>query len=249
MSESVQEQEKMRANLIVPPPIEEVIQSFEQADASFTVRDVHQALAKARRDLQNPTAAEDLGAWAETLAFALVGRAGVSPWGTFFGPVGSGTDEEGRPFYFPDIADATAGVVAHWADRARTLKHPVLTSRYADLVWEMAPVITGGRRDPEVARLAIDAYLAMVSAAVGPDLHHRFEAALRALDLGCMIHDHVRKTGARKLLMDLHLEAIEAKKRRLVAAVGPAHSRQERRLDRRGAARACDKFGGIDPAF
>lgn len=48
MSETAQEQEPTRANLVIPPQVEKVIQSFEHADAPFTVRDVHQALAKAR---------------------------------------------------------------------------------------------------------------------------------------------------------------------------------------------------------
>lgn len=212
MSETVQQQEPMHANLAIPPQVEEVIQSFEQADAPFTVRDVHQALARARHEYQDPSSAEAFGAWAETLAFALVGRAGASPWGTFFGPVGSETDEEGRRFYFPDIADATADVVAHWADRARSLTHPILRSRYADLVWEMAPVITGGRREPEMARLAIDAYLATALSAVLLDLHDRFEAALRALDLSCLIRDLERKEIARNLLMQLHREVVQAQK-------------------------------------
>ena len=70
----------MPGNLVIPPAMEEVIQSFEQAKTPFTVHDVHQALAKARQELQNPTEAENFGAWTEILAFALVGsRIGVSP--------------------------------------------------------------------------------------------------------------------------------------------------------------------------
>ncbi len=202
----------MPANLVIPPAIEEVIQGLERASAAFTVRDVHQALAKARHDLRNPTEAENLAAWSEVLAFVLVGnRTAASPWGTFFAPLASGTDKDGRPFYSPDIADANADVIAHWADRANCMKHPVLRARYADLVWDMAPVIAGGRRDPEMARIAIDAYLASVPSSVLPKLLDRFEAALRALDLACLIRDQERTTSARELLMRLHREAVEAK--------------------------------------
>lgn len=202
----------MQTNLVIPPKVEEVIQSFEQAEAPFTVRDVQQALSKARQELQDPTEAERFGAWVEILAFTLVGsRTDASPWGTFFSPMASGTDKDGKPFYAPDIADANADVVAHWADRIESIKHPVLRARYADLVWEMASVIAGGRRDPEMARTAINSYLASVPSTVLPKLYDRFEAALRALDLACLIRDGERTASARELLMGLHREAVEAK--------------------------------------
>ena len=202
----------MPANLVIPPAIEEVIQSFEQAKTPFTVHDVHQALAKARQELQNPTEAENFGAGTEILAFALVGsRTDASPWGTFFAPLASGSDRDGKPFYSPDIAYANADVIAQWTDRANSIKHPVLRARYADLVWEMGPVIAGGRRDPEMARLAIDEYLASVPSPVLPKLNDRFGAAFRALDLACLILDQERTASAREHLMKFHREAVEAK--------------------------------------
>ena len=200
----------MPTNLIIPPAIEEVIQSFEQGEVSFTVHDVHQALSKARQELENPTEEEGFGAWAEILAFALVGsRTVASPWGTFFSPMGSGTDADGKPFYSPDIADANADVIAHWVARTGSIKHPVLRARYADLAWEMTPSITGGRRDPKMARTAIDSYLDSLPLTVLIKLHDRFDAALRALDLACLISDGKRTTSAKELLMELHREAVE----------------------------------------
>ena len=210
---NVKDQEEMPANLVIPPAIEEVILSFEQAETPFAVHDVHQALVKARQELQNPTEAENFGTWAEILAFTLVGsRTEASPWGTFFAPLGSGTHTDGTPVYFPDIADANAEVIHHWTDRAKGMKCPVLRARYADLVWDMGPVIAGGRRDPEMARSAVDAYLASVPSPVLPKLRDRFKAAIRALDLACLIRDEKRTASARELLMGLHREAVDAKK-------------------------------------
>ena len=81
VSEGAKGQKLMSDILLIPPSIEEVIQSFDQTDAPFTVRDVNQALSKARPELQKPTKAEDFGAWAEILAFALVGnKTDASPW-------------------------------------------------------------------------------------------------------------------------------------------------------------------------
>jgi hypothetical protein len=97
----------MPPDLLVPPVIEAIIQQFDQAKAPFTEFDVQRALGNARRSLHNPTEAENFGAWAEVLAFALAsGRLSASPWGTYFGPMGSGTDKDGKTTYFPDIAGA-----------------------------------------------------------------------------------------------------------------------------------------------
>ncbi len=199
----------MPPDLVVPPAIEEQVQAFDRATSPFSEHDVEQALGKARRTLQDATESEKLGAWAEVLAFALdESRMHHSPWGTYFGPRGSGTDKDGKTHYFPDIAGTDPQVIAHWSTRAKALKNPVLKARYADLAWDMSPVIAKARRDPEMARLAIDAYLASVPASVRSELHDRFEAALRALDLSIMVRDPERTERARAALLQLHREVM-----------------------------------------
>lgn len=202
----------MQSNLVIPPEVEGVIQGYEKAESPFTVLDVQQALSQTRQELQNPTEAESFGAWAEILAFTLVGhRAGTSPWGTFFSPMSSGTDKDGKRIHSPDITVANADVVVHWAERAKSIKSPVLRARYADLVWDMATVIAGTPREPDMARAAIDSYLASLPSSGSPKLHNRFEAVLRALDLACLIGDEGRTASARELLMELHREAVKAR--------------------------------------
>src|SRR6516162_2331911 len=200
----------MHPDIVVPTAIEAVIRNYDSTELSFTALDVQQAIGTARSSLQNPSEAENLGAWVETLAFSLTdGRdyAGASPWGTFFCPMGSGTDEDGQVRYFPDIAGADARVITHWSNRAKTISHPVLKARYADLVWDMCTVIYGTRRDPEMARLAIDAYLASVAKL--NELHDRFTTILRALDLASLIRDRERVELARAALLQLHREAMD----------------------------------------
>jgi hypothetical protein len=200
----------MPADLLVPAALELVIQDFDSAKRPFTELDVQQALGKARGSLQTPSDGENFGAWAEVLAFSLAGSsAQASPWGTFFVPMGSGTDKDGNTVYFPDIADADAQVIAHWIGRAKTVSHPVLKARYADLVWDLCTTIVAGtRRDPELARLAIDGYVASVSITVLPGLHERCGAALRALDLAITIRDEERKERVRAALLQVHQEAL-----------------------------------------
>ncbi len=126
--------EPMPPDLSLPPAIEAVIQDFDGSKTPFTELDVQQAPSMARASLPTPSDGDNFGAWAEVLAFSLAGTGTqASPWSTFFGPMGSGTDKDGNTAYFPDIAGADARVVAHWIGRAKTVSHPVLKARYADL--------------------------------------------------------------------------------------------------------------------
>jgi hypothetical protein len=198
---------------VIASVVEEVIQRFERAGEPFTVRAVQQALSSTRGAMEGATDAESFAVWSEVLAFALVANGtGANPWGTFFAPVGSGTDNDGNVVYFPDIADANAAVIDHWAERARRITHPVLKARYADLVWDLAPAIARSRRDAEMARLAIDAYLASTLPTVLPELHDSIDSALRAFDLANLINDHQRAESARERLLALQREAVATRK-------------------------------------
>lgn len=97
----------------------------------------------------------------------------------------------------------------HWIDRAKTIKHPVLKARYADLAWDMSRAITNVSSDPDMARIAIDAYLDSLAKGVQPNVHSEFEATIRALDLAEMLRDKDRIDAARSELLRLHRMAVE----------------------------------------
>jgi hypothetical protein len=195
--------------LAVPPAIEAVIQHFDALDKSFTEFDVSRDLNVARTALEEPTDAENAGACAEILAFALSqGPDHVNPWNTYFGPMVSQTYEDGRVLYSPDILGAPKEVVDHWAQRARSVSHPILKARYADLAWDMSQAIGQRKRDPEDARLAIDAYLA--SLPLRQDAFERFPLAIRALDLASLLGEATRLKSARDALLALHRKAVDA---------------------------------------
>jgi hypothetical protein len=115
----------MSPDLVLPAAIKALIQRLEHSNVPFTVLDVQQALGKARGSLENPNEAENYGAWVEVLAFAFVdGRSynGPSPWGTYFCPMSAMTDKDGNTVYLPNIYDADSRVIAHWNDRANTVR-------------------------------------------------------------------------------------------------------------------------------
>jgi lysyl-tRNA synthetase class 1 len=199
------------AKLVAPPAIEQVIAGFDRSDKPLDEHVVKQALKAARETLTNPSEDENLGAWAEILAFALVStRHHSGPWKTYFGPMSSWVQDDGTTVYSPGIDGTDAQVFDHWTQRARTITHPVLKARYADLAWDMSRAIAKRNPDPAMARIAIDAYLASLASNLGGDVHHRFEAALRALDLAVMISDIPRIDLARTALLGLHRDALGA---------------------------------------
>lgn len=145
--------------LIVPPQVEEVITRFDKRTDPFGELDLEQELEATCRTLRDPSDSERLGIWAEYSAFALLTRTSnsLNTLDMFFRPMVSGTTEDGKVFYFPDIAEIDAQTIDHWIARAKNVSHPVLKARYSDLVWELSPVIIKKkRRDPDMARLAID---------------------------------------------------------------------------------------------
>ena len=203
---------RMLPSLVVPSNVEAAIHAFDGRSTPFTEIDVKQALVAARELLQQPTEAENLGAWSEILAFALVGsRTGASRWGTYFSHGASGTDQAGNTVYLPDIEGTPSSVIDHWAARADSVVHPILKARYADLAWDMSIAMGRARRDVNMARLAIDAYLASAVPSFRSQLIDRFHAVLRALDLASLINDQARIQSARAALLQLHQEVVAAK--------------------------------------
>jgi len=199
--------------LVVPASIEEIIQRLDASAEPLRELTVAEELKKARQALDNPSKAEALGAWAEVLAFALsTWNAGVSPWNTYFGPMATTVDKAGKTHYFPDITGTPSEVLDHWMERATSLNHPVLTARYADLVWEFAPLIGNRRRDPTIAQKAIDAYLASATAVFRPEIYYQYNDVGRAFDLAILLSDVERIDAARVAYMALHREGMKEKK-------------------------------------
>ena len=195
-------------DLLLPPSVDAVIADFEMRSAPFTCMDVQAALSLARQSLTAPTMEEDRGSWAELLAFSLAGNEhGEKPWGTYFGPMGSGTAHDGTIVYFPDATEADGSILKHWKSRAGSCQAPVLVARYSDLIWDMSKLIAGEKRDQNFARMATSAYL---SEAVQPgrEANSAFPAAERAMVLALQIGDLTQRDAARKILLDLHRDAV-----------------------------------------
>jgi hypothetical protein len=197
----------MTTSLTVPDSLEKIVQRYDAKEESFTKFDIGGELNAARTALVDPSDPEKLGAWAEVLAFALATGQHENPWNSYFGPESSATYDDGKTIYFPDIAGAPAVTMDHWAARPRSLKHPFLKARYADLAWEMSGPIGQRKRDPEDARIATDSYLDAIPRMA--EDHEHLQFAIRALNLAVLIRDKERIDRARTALMGVHRESMK----------------------------------------
>jgi hypothetical protein len=193
----------------VPTSIEQVIAAFNSRDGAYSLHDVRTALINARQALASPTPEASLAAGSEIAAFSFVGGQGEQHWRTYFGPLVSGT-HDGMPFVAPDIAEVTNDIIEHWKARARFLSHPLLKSRYSDLVWDLARKVGGAPREHEFARIAIDAYLDCVSRELVDSSPRQFDPAFRAHSLASQIGDGTRSADVKRVIMQLHRKTMES---------------------------------------
>lgn len=170
----------------VPTEVIEVIEVIERLDARtdmFRLRDVRSAI-EAAIDHTEVTDEYRHGYWSEWSAFQFRTHAAVNdgPWNSYFQPYGSFQTKDGTTHHRPDIAGADANTIAHWSSQAKSVKHPVLASRYADLTWDFGKQLTGKDPGVEHARLAIDSYQAALRIDDGEawgDNHYNLKRMLR----------------------------------------------------------------------
>ena len=195
----------------VPTEIESIIQGFEQSGEKLGASLISAALSPARMRLVDNADAFS-SAWPDALAFSLQRESeDMGPWNTYFGAWSSGTKTDGSAWYRPDVRELTPEIIQHWEERAKTLGHPVLRGRYADLVWEFSRPVSKKRADPDFARIAIDSYLESVANDMRPDQHDNIIVLKRSARLAAQINDPVRINRSKDLLLVAFDKAVAEK--------------------------------------
>lgn len=96
----------------------------------------------------------------EQLAFRLQPQHGDNPWGRYhYGPQFTFSDASGLPVYSPALDEITNEVVVYWKGRLADCVNPLLTFRYATLVWDFQPSICHQSNDGALYRTIVDAAL------------------------------------------------------------------------------------------
>ena len=96
----------------------------------------------------------------EQLAFRLQPQHGDNPWGRYYyGPQFTFRDANGLPVYSPALDEITNEAVVYWKERLADCVNPLLTLRYATLVWDFQPSICRQSNDGALYRTIVDAAL------------------------------------------------------------------------------------------
>ena len=202
-------EDRLTEGFSLPASAAACLAEFDDVAKAFSDIEVSGALRSAIKEPDKLTAEERAACNAEVTAFSLVPDARDSPWDSYFGPLATGETSDGKPFYSPDVAHAAKGTADYWELRARSVKNPILQARYADAAWDLGIALGRPRRNPEMARLAFDAYLATKEQ---DDFHHKLEATGRALELAITLRDDGLIAIARQAMLDLHREAVSTKR-------------------------------------
>jgi lysyl-tRNA synthetase class 1 len=196
--------------LQVPPELTAALNALEARPNAIDSHEIHREIRRAVPDRQALAPELRRGAWAEQAAFAFSNHSapGGGPWGTHFKPMMSGENTDGTAYHSPDIVEIDVEVLAYWAARARSAKHPALVARFADLVWDLTPVVTNGQRAADAigyVRLAIDGYIAASRMDGGTAWGETRESLGRALQLAMSVNDAARIAEAAKA----HIEYVD----------------------------------------
>lgn len=178
----------------LPESVRAFFEALEFRKDSFEPHDVSNGIEVASRDVEALSPAQLRGVQAELAAFRFsthyVSNGG--PWGTYFQPLMTATQQDGTPFCSPDLARIDQEMLAYWMDRALAAKHPVLIARYSDLVWDTTPFVTKSKRGRQVfpmVQKAIDSYIAVSQIDDGNSWGETREGLGRALHLAMSIKD------------------------------------------------------------
>lgn len=147
----------------------------------------------------------------ENMAFSFHAHEHQDPsvWDLYFGPMMSGATDSGERWDVPSLDDVSGDSLEYWAERARESTHPVMCARYADLCWELPKGLHALRPNHEMARAAVDAYLAAVRDRLYDHPVAMRGALERALQIALEVKDSGRTAEARDALIVLESEIAE----------------------------------------
>ncbi|NLW85473.1 MAG: DUF4209 domain-containing protein [Planctomycetes bacterium] len=194
-----------------PSTLDEVLARLEGRGDAFDVDDAHDAVNAYAKAHPDRTDEEDAVVKAELVALGLFADHSQenSPWGTHFGPMMVIDRRE-----YPPLAALTTEMVGYWKGRAQQCGQPRLRARYADAAWDLEPKVNGGKRDVQMAQIAIDAYIADCDLP-GIDIR-QIEGLERALYLALKLGDEARTATVRDRILALQKQIATPDKPRLV---------------------------------
>ena len=208
--------------LIVPPAMEAVLQEADSSSTPVNEWKLWSSLRTVAPDFSIALRDEKIGAFSELAAWRFMRtRSGEASeaWGIYWAPLASGTLADGKtPFFDPDINEINEEILAHWMERVKTAKHPIIISRYADLAWEIGRYLKrlsndgqGSTKSPitvaipvTLAQAAVDGYLDAIERSLAEDEYHSWTLLDRAICLSISISDKMRSARSKAVLFSYY---------------------------------------------
>jgi hypothetical protein len=153
--------------------------------------DIAQSFSKFRQQ-SAPGAEEAFGIEAEEIAFSLSERADRADGSPYFGPQIEGKRADGTIVRWPDVGSLEPRMIEYWAARSTATHNPFLRKRYADLVWELSPLVAGKRQSVSYAHAAIDSAIEAIERGMFKWPIAAENNLRRVLDLSLSINDAAR---------------------------------------------------------
>jgi Domain of unknown function (DUF4209) len=189
----------------IPDWINEALNNYERRTDPHGELELFEAIRNAKKQHGDVPDDEEWNCFlAESSAFGFMNRRGEpSVWNTYFGPMATFTLTDGTEGRNPDIAQLNENTVKHWQERATSVSNPMMSARYADLVWDLAKVITKGNPDYRYAQLAIDQYMKAVESGLYTMEIYAVHWLERAFSLSVALKDNKRAKAVIALIFSL----------------------------------------------
>ncbi|HEV2960837.1 MAG TPA: DUF4209 domain-containing protein [Candidatus Angelobacter sp.] len=181
----------------IPDWLKEALSSYELSTEPHRELEIFEAIRNAKRQHGDVPVDEEWNCFlTESSAFSFMSRRGEpSVWNTYFGPMGTFKHTDGTEVSNPDIMQLNENTLKHWQERATSVKNPLMSARYADLVWDLTKAITKGSPDYKYAQLAIDQYMMAVQNGLHPMDMDAVRWLERAFALSASLKDEKRAKG------------------------------------------------------
>jgi hypothetical protein len=143
----------------------------------------------------------DVGAEWMALSFYPDHGDGPGSWGTYFGPKSVLPGNDGRWRESPSIRNIDGETLNYWLRRADEAAHPILRSRYADLVWDLSKLATDRKPPITALKTAVDEYLRAAETVEDANSSDITRWLRRALALSLSVDDEERIQKAVKAIL------------------------------------------------
>ncbi|MBV6420193.1 MAG: hypothetical protein DAHOPDDO_01422 [Ignavibacteriaceae bacterium] len=170
--------------------LDKFLQNIEENSKELSEAHIYDELRKIKTEDKD----DELKIGYESIAFGFTEDYMDKPngWGNYYGPMMVFKDKDGKWMESPSIKLVDDNTIEYWAERAMKAKHPLMTLRYADLIWEFSKKIINKAASINMAHLVIDNTINVIES---KSFQYEINAIIklkRALSIAISINDDDR---------------------------------------------------------